>query len=185
MNVSKKQISNTIFILFIIVFLFTPVGFHIKVYLNRFLSFSPSVVTADNQKKLSSYTWNLETTNAEFLAFEKLKGEVVIINFWATWCPPCIAEMPSFQKLYDDYGDKVTFLFVALDEKEKVSNFILNKKYTFPIFYERSTRPNLLESPSIPATYVIDTKGRIIVSKTGAANWNSDTFRAVLDTLLD
>jgi len=181
---SKSQISKTAFILFAIVFIFTPVGFRIKVYVNRLLSFSPSAIETNKQEKLSSYSWDLVTANGEAFNFKNEVGNEVVINFWATWCPPCVAEMPSFQELYDDYESKVTFLFVALDDKIKVSEFITKKKYTLPVCYEKSNRPNTFDASSIPVTYVLDKEGNIVVAKTGTANWNSADFRKLLDGLL-
>ena len=184
MPVSKKQISNAIFIIVVILLLFTPIGFHVKVYVNKLLSFSPSTIEIDEQEKLKSYDWLLVNDQGKSIDFKNEKGNVVVVNFWATWCPPCVAEMPSFQELYDDYGDKITFLFVALDDKEKVTEFILKKGYTLPIYYEVNNRPKQFNASSIPVTYVLDKKGNIIVEKTGAADWNSGNFRVLLDGLL-
>jgi len=186
MAVSKKQISNAVFIVFIILLLFTPVGFHIKVYVNKLLSFSPSTIEIDKQESLATYNWLLLNDKGETIDFNSKKGNVIVINFWATWCPPCVAEMPNFQDLYVDYKDKVTFLFVALDDKDKVSKFITKKGYTFPVYYDVTRKkPTQFNTSSIPITYVMDKEGNIVVEKTGAANWNSTSFRSVLDTMLN
>jgi len=184
MKLEKKKISNLILIVGAMVLLFTPVGFHLKVMVNRLLSFSPTELKLEDQKLISNYRWQLISNEGETLNFEAEKGKVIVLNVWATWCPPCVAEMPSFQKLYDDYGDKVTFLFVAHDEKEKVNAFLTKKGYTLPVYYEKSTTPVAFESRSIPITFVISKTGQIIVSETGAADWNSDAFRVSLDSLL-
>ena len=82
--------------------------------------------------------------------------------------------MPSFQKLYDKYQDKVIFLFVANDKTEKVNKFMIDKSYHFQNFYEVSNTPPALISSSIPTTFIINKRGNIIMKKKGAANWNSD-----------
>ena len=102
----------------------------------------------------------------------------------ATWCPPCVAEMPSFLKLYEDYGDKVDFFFVANDKKDKVTAFLQKKGYEFPVYFEKSRGPELLSSNSIPATFILNKSGEIVVDERGVADWNSDSTRALLDTLI-
>ena len=68
------------------------------------------------------------------LNFNDTKGEVVLLNFWATWCPPCIAELPSMQKLYNDYKDKVRFVFVTNEDKATIEAFLAEKGYDLPIY---------------------------------------------------
>jgi len=92
--------------------------------------------------------------------------------------------MPGMQDLYNQYGDRVTFLFVAHDEPERVRDFIEKNGYTFPVYFEMNSAPEELGSNSLPTTYVIDSKGRIAVEKVGAADWNSKKVRNLLDDLL-
>ena len=181
---SKNQLLNMVLILFLALYLFTPLGFYVKVYVNRILAYNPTPVEEREQQFLSSYHWELKDSENNNYNFEEAKGQVVLLNFWATWCPPCIAEMPGLQELYDDYGDKVTFLFVAQDQEKRVEKFILKKEYTLPVYYEKSTTPKQLFSKSIPSTYLIGKDGKIVVAKTGAADWNSSTTRALIDGLL-
>ena len=99
------------------------------------------------------------------LILKKKRGKVICINFWATWCAPFVAEMPSLQSLYDSYGDKVTFLFIANDEVETVDTFMQKRGYTLPIYYVDNEVPTALEHSSIPTTYWIDKSGRIVIKK--------------------
>lgn len=183
-NTSRSRIINIAVLLFLILFLFTPLGITIKVWINRIIAFSPSVIEKTDQKKIENYNWNLINEKGETISFEQYKDKVILVNFWATWCPPCIAEMPGMQKLYDDYKDKVIFLFIANDEEDKVARFMEKYKYTLPVYYVYNSVPEVLEARSIPVTYLIDQSGNIIVDKTGSADWNSDRFRKVLDELL-
>lgn len=184
MKISKEQLTNAGFVIVLALILFTPLGFHARVFVSKIVAFSPSVLDADEQVVLPNYNWKLTSLADQSYNFETAKGKVILINFWATWCPPCVAEMPVLQELYDDYGEKVEFVFVAHDEQEKVSSFLAKKGYNFPVYFENTKTPNLLSSTSIPTTYIIDTTGKIVVEKTGAANWNSATTRELLDTLI-
>lgn len=182
----KKHFWNILLGLFLFVIIFDPygLGMHVKITANRILSFSPSTIKEEKREKLSSYNWNLISAQNEKLDFNTLKGELILINFWATWCPPCIAEMPSLEALYKDYGGKINFIMLANDDARKVNQFMLDKAYSFPVFYEQSTTPSQLTSSSIPATFLIDKQGNIVISKTGSADWNSSKTRAVIDELL-
>ncbi|NND79862.1 MAG: redoxin family protein [Maribacter sp.] len=184
MKFSKKQWINGVFIIGILLILFTPVGFHARVFVGRLLATSAAVLKTELQVPVENYNWQLTDANGTNFNFADAKGKVVLINFWATWCPPCVAEMPSLQKLYNDYSDKVIFMFVAQDKVEAVSAFMAKKEYTFPVFYSKTKAPGVLSSKTIPTTYVINKEGKISIAKTGVANWNSDKTRAVLDRLL-
>ncbi|MCK0162159.1 TlpA family protein disulfide reductase [Allomuricauda sp. F6463D] len=186
MRITKEQISNGIWILAILIILFTPVGFHVRVWVNKVVAtvISPGTVDEDDRANLKNYDWSLVGLNGERTNLESNKGEVILINVWATWCPPCVAELPGFVELYDDYKDKVTFAFVANDERQKVEAFLTKKGYTLPVYFQVSNAPPELDSNSIPVTYILDKQGNIVVDKTGAANWNSDNTRALLDDLI-
>ncbi len=112
------------------------------------------------------------------------KDRVLFINLWATWCPPCRAEMPGIEKLYRDYGKKVTFLMIAGDDPGKVEEYLGRNEYTFPVFIQRTPAPPPLRSRSIPTTYIIDRKGNIVFEHKGASKWNSRKIRKLLDELL-
>ncbi|MEK6493636.1 TlpA disulfide reductase family protein [Myroides odoratimimus] len=184
-NIKKKGwISNAIFIIVLGVFLFTPLGDSVKVWLNRLVAMSPSLENVENQQTVSYESWHLIDEYGQTFDLDQTKGKVVIINFWATWCPPCLAEKPSFQELYNDYRDKVVFLFVTSESPDKVKAFKEKHQYTLPIYFEQNAAPAVLFSESIPASYVIDKKGNIVVRKFRAADWNSSKFRVMLDDLL-
>lgn len=188
MNFIKKNISNILFILFII-FLFTPYGMPVRSLMIKGVSIVktkifPVEMDEDDKVKIDTYNWELAKLTGERINFEAFQDKVIVVNFWATWCPPCIAEMPGFQKLYDEYGDRVSFLFVANDEKDKVQKFIEKKGYTFPVYFQVSNAPQQMQSSSLPTTYFLDTEGKIHVYQVGAADWNSKKVKEVLDNLL-
>jgi len=184
MSLNRKQWTNILWIVGIILILFTPVGFYARVYVGRLLASSASVLKTELQIPVKNFDWDLVDANGREFNFKNAKGNVVLVNFWATWCPPCVAEMPSLQNLYDDFGDKVTFMFVANDQVEKVSAFMDKKMYNLPVYYERTEAPSVLSSKTIPTTYIIDKEGKIVVAETGVADWNSKKIRNLLNTLV-
>lgn len=180
----KSTIQNIAFIAFIGLLLFSPLGTFVKVQLSRLLAFSPKTIIASEQKQISSDQWQLVDAAGKSVSLEQYKGKLVFVNFWATWCPPCIAEMPSMQKLYDDYEDKIVFLFVTTDSFKKVNAFLVKENLNLPLYHSVTNPPLELESNTIPATYLIDKHGNIVVAKIGPADWNSESFRKTLDILL-
>ncbi|MGB5204248.1 TlpA family protein disulfide reductase [Eudoraea sp.] len=184
MKLKRTQLINIAIILLLALYFFTPIGFHAKVYLNRLISHNPVPVEERAQQFLEDYDFKLVNSKGNVVNLLDYKGEVIFINFWATWCPPCVAEMPGLQLLYNAYREKVTFLFIARDKKEKVSNFITKKNYNLPVYFESGFTPKTLYSAALPTTFIIDKKGNIVVAETGSADWNSESVHILLDGLL-
>lgn len=104
----------------------------------------------------------------------------VFINFWATWCPPCIAEMPSIQKLYDELKDEVDFYMLTQDDPEKVKRFMQKGGYAFPVGFPSGALPSGLEHSTIPYTIVLSPDGSVLFKSSGARNWNSEKVKKAL-----
>ena len=118
---------------------------------------------------------------------KELKGKVVFLNFWATWCGPCRAEMPSMQALYDRYKDKgLEILAVNCgEEAEQVVAFMKNNKLLFPSVLDRDNKVSMAYGiQAIPASYLIDREGNIIARVTGSINWDTPKIHAVMEHLL-
>tara|TARA_R110000868_G_scaffold8774_6_gene44928 strand:+ start:5163 stop:5723 length:561 start_codon:yes stop_codon:yes gene_type:complete len=183
---SKIKKSNILFLIIIALLLVPQTRQPIQVFLHRVISFvNPVSVNKSSLVKIEDYNWELKNINGNVFNFKETKGKVVLINFWATWCPPCIAEMPSMQLLYADYKDKVEFIFVSNESETVINNFLNKNKYTFEVFNSKSEYPEHFNIKSIPRTFIIDKKGHIVIDKSGAVNWNSDSVRNTIDELLN
>lgn len=183
---TKNQWSNLIFLLLVATLLFTPAGSYVKVLINKakVAVVSPKPNEKAHRVTITNYQWRLGGLDDGLHNFDGAKGKVALVNLWATWCPPCIAEMPSLQQLYNTYGDKVQFYFVTNDKPEAVKAFMKKKGYTFPVFFNASEVPVEMYSKTIPATYVIGKTGEIVIKKLDAADWNSESVHKTLDMLL-
>jgi thiol-disulfide isomerase/thioredoxin len=185
MKITNKQRNNFIFLLVIAVLIIPQTRQPIQILLHKGLAlFSPSVIEEEKRIALIDYNWNLMDENGNTYDFNNAKGKVVLINFWATWCPPCIAEMPSMEKLYKDYKNDVVFLFVSEEEQQAISKFKDKNAYDFMVYSSQTKHPEIFETRSIPRTYILDKKGHVAIDKSGAADWNSHSVRELLDTLL-
>jgi len=185
MDFIKKHWSNILFF-GLIAFMFTPAGMPLRAMLIKAVSYVTSRVETleidkDEQIQLTDYNWQLVDGGGNPVDFSDYKGKVLLINNWATWCPPCVAEMPSLQDLYSERKNDVVFLFVAHDKPEKVKVFLAKNHLDIPVYYMQTAMPKELESPSIPTTFIIDKQGKIVVRKTGAADWNSSQVHKILD----
>ncbi|MGO3689897.1 MAG: TlpA family protein disulfide reductase [Psychroflexus halocasei] len=173
----KKHWSNILFGIVVVLFIVPQTRTPIQVFLNKIISFSPSEISEDDRESLKNYNWVLMNEKGEDINFNQSKDKVVIINYWATWCAPCIAEMPSLQELYTEFKDDVDFYFVTNDDPQKVNTFIAKNDYNMPSYRQRSQAPQILQSSSLPTTYMISKKGEIIMKKIGSANWSSDKVK--------
>jgi len=185
MNIKKIKASNIIFFAAILLLIIPQTRQPIQIFIHKGLAlFSPSIENENSRKTLTNYNWQLIDVNGKSYDFKQAENKIVLVNLWATWCPPCIAEMPSLQKLYDDYNQKIEFLFVTNEKSEAVKQFLDKNNYNFNVLMPKSEYPKVFNMKSIPRTYLIDQNGNIIIDKSGAANWNSEKVRKQIDKLL-
>lgn len=133
-----------------------------------------------------TYDMPLKDQDGNPVDLADLDDKVVFINFWATWCPPCIAEMPEIDKLYQDYADddEVVFLMVSLDQGfDKAKDWAADKGFDFNVHEPQGNIPSDFENNAIPTTYVIDKKGNMAYSHIGIGDYNTKSFRKKLDKL--
>lgn len=128
------------------------------------------------------YNFRLKTLDGQNVNFEQFKGKTVFMNVWATWCPPCIAEMPDIHELYQEVNsDKIKFVMISLDDDpQKAAKFIKRKGYTFPVYTVLGNLPQAYASQSIPTTFVISPEGKIVVKHKGMAAYNTSKFKKLL-----
>jgi peroxiredoxin len=117
--------------------------------------------------------FELKQLDGKSVKLSDLKGKKVILNFWATWCPPCEAEMPAMQKYYDESPKDVVILAINIDPQLDVQGFIDKKGITFPIPLDAEDEVNsLYQVISIPTTYFIDSDGIIKYKHIGAMTYD-------------
>lgn len=184
MRKHKKTALNILLILFVLSFFVTPIGYHGKVFLNQLFSFAPDIIAVSEREQIRTYDWKLKDDQWNYFNFERSKGKVVFINFWASWRLPCAAELKGIQKLYDAYNEKVDFYIITDEERAPVETFMEKNKFTFPVTYLIIGEKTPVETADPPRTYILDAKGQIVVDKVGIADWDSNTVRKLLNGLL-
>ena len=185
---SPMKIASDAFFWLLIIMLIIPTtraGFLSVVSKVRTAVFMPAIKANDGPVlDAAAKEWSLVDIGGKHIKLGDFDGQVLLVNFWATWCPPCRAEMPSLEKLYADYGSKITFMMVTNEEIDPISSFMDDKQYTFPVWLTLSPPPSGMLTKSIPATFIVNKQGKIVFSKTGAMDWNSKKVRDFLDTLI-
>lgn len=122
------------------------------------------------------------TDSERTVTLSKFEGKPVVLNFWATWCPPCIEEMPSLIQLQDRLKDKVTVVAVSLDVDESAyKRFVTDRKLNMVTVRDADQKSNTLYGTyKFPETYIIDSKGTIRRKFIGAVNWNDPQIEEYL-----
>ncbi|MEO9893683.1 TlpA disulfide reductase family protein [Aurantibacter sp.] len=186
MNKKHLSFSNIIFALFIVALIIPKTRIALQVAINKAKVFvmSPSKLKEEEQTQLQSFQYQLTSLEGNQSEINVGQGEVTFISYWATWCPPCIAEMPGIVKLYEDYGSKINFLLLTNENSEKVKAFLRKKGYDLPVYNPNMPSPELLQSHNIPTNYIIDKTGKIIIKEVGAVDWNSNKIREIIDNAL-
>ena len=184
-NMKRSTILTLLVISLVLALFVTPLGYHGKVWLNQLFSVAPDIIPISKRDKLSDYDWKLKDDQWDFFSFEKSKGNVVFINFWASWRLPCAAELKGIQKLYDVYGDKVDFYIITNEERPPVEEFMEVKGFTFPVTYLIIGGRSPIQVLEPPASYIIDKDGYIVVKEDDITNWNTTSVHQLLDELLN
>ncbi|MEX2234857.1 MAG: TlpA disulfide reductase family protein [Cyclobacteriaceae bacterium] len=142
--------------------------------------------TVDNEQTFS-YDFTIKDLDGKKLEMADLKGKVIFLNLWATWCGPCRVEMPSIQNLYNSVDKyKIAFVILSLDTEDqhsKIVQYIRVKEFSFPVYQPASPLPKLLRVNTIPTTFIIGTDGKVKTKKVGMANYDTEEMRVFLGTL--
>jgi thiol-disulfide isomerase/thioredoxin len=139
-----------------------------------------SLRTADYPHPLPLLTLDGRPAN-----LRQFRGKAVLVNLWASWCPPCLAEMPGLQALYQKVDtSKVAFVLISLDANPNKARALLKKKgYTMPVFFPAAPLPAPFDSPSIPSTVILTPSGRLADRHDGMADYDTPEFKAALEKL--
>jgi thiol-disulfide isomerase/thioredoxin len=115
------------------------------------------------------------------------KGKTLFINYWATWCNPCLAEMPSMVKLYEQYKDNedIVFLYLSKESRDTIIDYIPKDEALAKLpLYKIITDDELFVTRGIPTTFIVDSSGEILVKDVGSATWDDQSVINYIDNIL-
>lgn len=123
--------------------------------------------------------FTLEATDGRLFELSKHRGKVVMVNFWATWCEPCIEELPSLNRLYQKKIPNIEFVSVSIDSNQQAIDrfFKINKniKIKFPILKDFSKKvSDQWGTHKVPETFIVDKKGIVVHKEIGIREWDED-----------
>ncbi|WP_159638653.1 TlpA family protein disulfide reductase [Sphingobacterium composti Ten et al. 2007 non Yoo et al. 2007] len=147
-----------------------------------------TVSNSENAPSAISSAISFVNEEGKIFNVDSLKGKVLFINFWATWCPPCKAEMPSIQKLYDKFkgNDKVEFLLVEIENDiEGANKFLKQENLTLPIVYPNSRIPEEWLSGAIPTTVFLDKNGVLVSREQGMRDYSAKSVEDFIQNLIN
>jgi thiol-disulfide isomerase/thioredoxin len=190
--INKKYFSasNIIFALLMVLVVITWLNPIAKVELIRGLmavgAFKPDPDDyARNHKEPVKFPdYSYRDTSGNTITISNLKNKVVFVNYWATWCPPCLAEMPSVNRLYMKFKNNPNVVFIMVDTDNnlpKSKAYFKNNHYNLPLYTSISKFPDTLLDGTIPTTLIFGKNGKLKYKHTGAADYNSDKFNEFLE----
>ncbi|MBA5628330.1 TlpA family protein disulfide reductase [Moheibacter lacus] len=188
MKLDKRILFGGIGLVILGLFFFTPIGDWATDMLNKKTLSGQSVEKIDRNFNLNDealaislkgYNGTADTNLAE------LRGKVVFINFWGSWCPPCVEEMPSIQKLYASKGDQIAMVLITMkDRPEKFVPYLQENQYTMPVYEANSLLPKSMIPGSFPTTYILNKKGEIVLKEIKSKDWNAPEVHELIEKLI-
>ena len=124
-------------------------------------------------------SFSVQDINGNAVNLQDLKGKKLLVNLWASWCPPCKRELPSIEKLYKSVDtNKTRFLLVSLDDRfDAAKKYISSRKIALPIYYPMENPPALFQVQAIPATFIFNEKGELVKRIDGGENYDTREYR--------
>ncbi|MGJ1415459.1 TlpA family protein disulfide reductase [Sphingobacterium multivorum] len=192
---TKKIIGNVVFVLLIGLLIWPTSRSYFQQFLMKIGFFKPNLEVPSTSKEFVVTTPPDVFAHVSFVnqlgdtvKVADLKGKVVFINFWATWCAPCRAEMPSINVLYDRYKDNPNMVFLIVEiegDKAKAETFVKGQQLTLPISFPNSDIPKEWLSGSIPSTVILDKAGKVATRHEGMADYSSPDVGKFMQDLIN
>jgi len=189
---TKSNITTALMLIFVLVMLISPQFKGIIIQgLMKIGLFQPAIPQQSDPASSSLVSSSeaggemvFEDENGKITRLSDLNGKVVFINFWATWCPRCIAEMPSINKLKDKFKDNPNVVFIMLDmdsDLKKSLKFMERKNYNLDVYIPASQIPGDYFQGALPTTLLFAKSGKLVFKHEGGADYSNTEFEKFLE----
>ncbi|RYE05284.1 MAG: TlpA family protein disulfide reductase [Rickettsiaceae bacterium] len=186
---SVSQLLNLLLLAIFLIVLFNPSAKALLMQgMMKIGLFQPAlpVVHLKNNSEEKVADIVFQSFEGKVIHLNELQGKVVFINFWATWCPPCIAEMPTISALYQQLQDSKNMVFITVDvdhDFKKSHSFLIGHDLNLPLYEAAGIIPEAILDGSIPTTLVIDKKGSVVFRHKGIADYSNPKVLSYLTQL--
>lgn len=183
MTFLKKNIIYVILVVILSVFVLVK---PLRNFVSEQITMSPTVEKINNETLLSEEVLDIDLKgiNTSSTNLKNLRGKVLFLNFWGTWCPPCRTEWPTIQKLYDLKKDKLEFALIAMQDQEAdVKKFLKENNYTAPVYIAESPLDPKILPVAFPTSYLIGKDGRILKKEDSSMDWSKDSILEFIDNV--
>ncbi len=176
----KKNWANALLLAIFAILLFSPgaKSFLLEQLIKTGL-FNTEIKKDAHEDLASNADFSYTDSTGIINSTKDLRGKVIFINFWASWCPPCRAEMSSLNGLYQKLRNEkdIVFLFINEDEDKRKGTDYLNKNnFLIPFYSDKGDVPNEIFGGSLPTTVVLNRDGKVVLKHEGIAGYNTDKF---------
>lgn len=178
--------KNIIYIVLLVVLSAFAFVKPIRDFVSDQLAMSATVEKINAETQLSDNVLNIDLKgiNTSSTNLKNLRGKVLFLNFWGTWCPPCRQEWPTIQKLYDLKKDKLEFALIAMqDQEDDVRKFLKENNYTAPVYIAESPLDPKILPNVFPTSYLIGKEGRILKKEDSSMDWSKDEILNFVDNV--
>lgn len=135
---------------------------------------------ADHTAKTDALpSFNMRNANGSTVNLNSFQGKKLMVNIWASWCPPCKREMPSIEKLYKSVDtSKVAFVLLSLDDSfDEALRYVSSRKLNLPVYYPAENLPVMFNVQSIPNTFIFNETGKLVKHVEGADDFNTASYK--------
>ena len=181
----RKHWLNILLTGFILLMLFYPPA---KVFMLQRLMDTGVFNTSANTKREKTAPLVFKNIQGELISTESLKGKIVFINFWATWCPPCLAELPSIQNLHNRFknDDRVVFMMVDVDHKiNESTTFLLKRSFDLPVYSPGNIPDQAVYDGTLPTTLILNKEGKALLHHSGIGRYDTPSIIQLLENELN
>lgn len=183
MNFLKKNAFTLLLTGFLLALLLLP---DFRAFVVRQILMKPTLEKVENEVTLTDEEMQLplKGVNVANANLSDFKNKVIFLNFWGSWCPPCRAEFPSIQKLYESQKTSTVFVLVAMqDQEEDVKKFLQQNHFSTPVYFAQGPLSEKLLPKSFPTTLIIGQDGRILQKEEAAKDWNAPEVHRFLNQI--
>jgi thiol-disulfide isomerase/thioredoxin len=149
---------------------------------------APALRAQPDAERRLPFDWRVRAVDGREIPMARFRGRPIVLNLWATWCTPCVAELGSIERLQDSLRaqgrDDIVFLLVSLETRRSVQRFQDRRPIGLPLFVELDPMPAVLGIRAVPTTWLIDRDGRIAATHRGARVWDAPDAIALVQRAL-